>query len=94
MNLTNYYWYFKSAMTERICDESVKYGKQRQEQMAVTGGYGNKKLKAIEVTDIKKKRTNDTVGMSDRWIEKEIQAYIHQANASAGWNFQWDFSES
>ena len=32
--------------------------------------------------------------MNDRWIYKEIQPYVHQANASAGWNFQWDFSES
>ena len=32
--------------------------------------------------------------MSDRWIYKEIQPYIHQANQSAGWNFQWDFSEA
>ena len=47
MNLTNYYWYFKSAIPERICDDISKYGKQLQEQMAVTGGYGNaKKLNA------------------------------------------------
>ena len=32
--------------------------------------------------------------MNDRWIYKEIQPYVHQANANAGWNFQWDFSES
>ena len=32
--------------------------------------------------------------MSDRWIYKEIQPYIHKANASADWNFQWDYSES
>ena len=32
--------------------------------------------------------------MNDRWIYKEIQPYIHTANQSAGWNFQWDHSES
>jgi PKHD-type hydroxylase len=32
--------------------------------------------------------------MNDRWIYKEIQPYIHQANTSAGWNFEWDYSES
>jgi PKHD-type hydroxylase len=32
--------------------------------------------------------------VNDRWIYKEIQPYVHQANTSAGWNFQWDFSES
>ena len=26
MNLTNYYWYFQSAIPSRICDDIVKYG--------------------------------------------------------------------
>jgi len=32
--------------------------------------------------------------MADRWIYKEIHPYIHQANRDAGWNFEWDWSES
>ena len=94
MNLTNYYWYFKSAIPERICDDISKYGKQLQEQMAVTGGLGNKKLNQKQIKDLKKKRDSNIVWMNDRWVYKEIQPYIHQANASAGWNFNWDFSES
>ncbi len=42
MNLTNYYWYFQSAIPERICDDIVRYGKQLQDQMAVTGGLVRK----------------------------------------------------
>ena len=95
MNLTNYYWYFKSVIPERICDDISKYGKQLQEQMAVTGGYGDsKKLNQKQIKDLKKKRDSNIVWMNDRWIYKEIQPYIHQANASAGWNYNWDFSES
>ena len=94
MNLTNYYWYFQSAVPERICDEIVKYGKSISDQMAVTGGYGDKKLNQKQIKDLKKKRNSNIVWMSDRWIYKEIQPYVHQANANAGWNFQWDFSES
>ena len=94
MNLTNYYWYFKSAIPERICDDISRYGKQLQDQMAVTGGYGDQKLNQKQVKDLKKKRNSDIVWMSDRWVYKEIQPYIHSANANAGWNFQWDFSES
>ena len=56
MNLTNYYWYFKSAIPERICDDIVRYGKQLQDQMAVTGGYGDRKLNAKQTKDLKKKR--------------------------------------
>jgi len=94
MNLTNYYWYFQSAIPERICNDIVRYGKSLQDQMAVTGNYGNKPLNVRQTKDLKKKRNSDIVWMSDRWIYREIQPYIHRANQSAGWNFQWDFSES
>ena len=94
MNLTNYYWYFKSAIPSHICDDISKYGHQLQDQMAVTGGYDNKKLNKKQVIDVKKKRNSDIVWMSDRWVYKEIQPYIHEANRTAGWNFNWDHSES
>ena len=95
MNLTNYYWYFQSAVPARICDEIVKYGKSISDQMAVTGGYGQgKNLNKKQIKDLKQKRDSNIVWMNDRWIYKEIQPYVHQANANAGWNFQWDFSES
>ena len=94
MNLTNYYWYFKSAIPERICDDIVKYGHQLQDRMAVTGGYGDKPLDKKNIKNMQKKRKSDIVWMSDRWIYNEIQPYIHTANKNAGWNFEWDHSES
>ena len=94
MNLTNYYRYFQSAIPERICDDIVRYGKSLQDQIAVTGGYGDKKLNQKEVKDLKIKRNSDIVWMIDRWIYKEIQPYIHDANKNAGWNFEWQWSES
>ena len=94
MNLTNYYWYFQSAIPARICDEIVKYGKSISDQMAVTGGFGNKKLNQSQIKDLKKKRNSNIVWMNDQWIYREIQPYVHQANKNAGWNFDWDWSES
>ena len=95
MNLTNYYWYFQSAVPSRICDEIVKYSKSIQDQRATTGGYGDpKKLNPKQIKDLKKKRDSDIVWLQDRWVYNEVQPYVHKANASAGWNFQWDFSES
>jgi PKHD-type hydroxylase len=94
MNLTNYYWYFQSAIPHRICDDIARYGKQLQDQMAVTGGFGDKKLNERQVNNLKKKRNSNIVWMGDRWIYREIQPYVHSANESAGWNFQWDYSES
>ena len=94
MNLFNYYWYFKSAIPEHICDDIVKYGHQLQDQIAVTGGYDNKKLNKKQIVNLKKKRNSDVVWMDDKWIYKEIHPYIHNANKNAGWNFDWDHSES
>ena len=94
MNLFNHYWYFKSAIPEHICDDIVKYGHQLQDQIAVTGDYGNKKLNKKQIVNLKKKRNSDVVWMDDKWIYKEIHPYIHNENKNAGWNFDWNHSES
>ena len=95
MNLTNYYWYFQSAVPEHICDDIVRYGHQMQDEMAVTGGYGDpKRLNKNQLKDLKKKRNSDIVWMSDKWIYNEIHPFVRSANVQAGWNFEWDFSES
>ena len=99
MNLQNYYYYFKSALTPRFCDELVKYGTHQQEQLAIIGEHlekinKGKSLSDEDIKDLKKKRDSNIAWLDDRWIYKEIQPYIHQANRLAGWNFDWDFSES
>ena len=94
MNLEYYYWYFKSAIPPKICDDIIEYGKSQQEQIALTGNYKPNKVSDDDIKDVSKKRKSNIVWMDDRWIYKEIQPYIHQANVNAGWNFQWDFSES
>ena len=46
MNLSNYFWCFKSALTPRFCDEVIKYALDKKETMAITGGQGiNRNLK-------------------------------------------------
>ena len=99
MNLQNYYYYFQSALTPRFCDELIKYGISQQEQLALTGGQTTKinegkPLDDKDIIDLKKKRDSNITWLNDRWIYKEIQPFIHQANRLAGWNFDWDFSES
>jgi len=99
MNLKNYYYYFQSALPPRLVDDILAYGKQHQAEMAVTGGVTNKvnsgqKLSQKDIKNIQKKRNSDIVWMNDRWIYKEVQPYLNQANEAAGWNFQWDWSES
>jgi PKHD-type hydroxylase len=102
MNLSNYYYYFQSALTPRLCDEIIEYGKRHKPEIAVTGGAeknetNTKKDGTFKKSALKKlhvKRKSDIVWMNDTWIYKEIHPYIKEANIKAGWNFDWDFSES
>jgi hypothetical protein len=47
-----------------------------------------------EIKDMQRKRNSDLVWLNDAWIYKEIHPYVNQANRNAGWNFEWDRSES
>ena len=44
MQLQNYYYWFKDAIPHHVCDDIVRYAKSIQDEMAVTGGLGNRKL--------------------------------------------------
>jgi len=94
MNLHNYYYYFKSAIPPRICDDIIKYALSKPEQIARTGEYDNKSLEKKEVLNMQKKRKSDLVWLNDTWIYKEIHPYVNIANKNAGWNFEWIRSES
>ena len=94
MNISNYYWYFSGVLTPRFCDDVIAYANKQKEVMALTGGYGDRKLNKQEVLDLKRKRNSDLVWLNDTWIYKELHPYVHRANKMAGWNFDWDFSES
>ena len=49
MNLFNYYWYFKSALPIKFCDDVIQYGLQKEEAIATTGDFMDKKLNKKEV---------------------------------------------
>ena len=94
MNISNHYWYFKSALTPRFCDDVIEYALQQKEVLARTGEYDKKELSKEDVKNIQKKRKSDLVWLSDTWIYKELHPYVHDANRLAGWNFDWERSES
>tara|TARA_R110001592_G_scaffold189631_1_gene435128 strand:- start:1830 stop:2459 length:630 start_codon:yes stop_codon:yes gene_type:complete len=93
MNISNYYWYFTSAIPPKLCDDIVKHGLSKSETVARTGGFVNKKLTKDQIKNMKRKRNSDLVWLNDNWIYRELHPYIHEANKSAGWNFEWDRSE-
>ena len=95
MILSDYYWYFKSAIPPRICDDIIKHGLSKKEEMARTGAFSRKgDLNKDELAVLKKRRNSDVTWLDDTWIYKEIQPYVKLANENAGWNFEWDWSES
>ena len=94
MNISNYYWHFPAALTPKFCDDVIAYANQQKEVMARTGGYGDGKLKEDQVKNMQRKRKSDLVWLNDTWIYKELHPYVHEANRNAGWNFEWDRSES
>ena len=55
MNLKWYYWYFKSAIPEKICDDIVRYGQEQNKHIAITGNNNQN-----ELTDTIKKHTKKT----------------------------------
>ena len=100
MLLSNYYYYFKSVIPTKICNEIIQYASNHKDNIAITGEFGeNRNLKEQplnkkELKNLKTKRNSNVVWLNDKWIYKEIHPFIRFANQSAGWNFQWDWSES
>ena len=88
MNLNCYYWYFKSALSHKFCDEIIKFALQQKDQLGVTGSFENKNLGKKDILNLKKKRNSNVVWLNETWINKEVLPYVHQANENAGWNFQ------
>ena len=96
MQLENYYWCFRQAIPLRICDDIISYGKSLKEQQAITFGFSDDPddMSLNQKKELEKKRKSNIVWMNPLWIYKEIHPLIHQANRDAGWNFQWDWTES
>tara|TARA_R100000541_G_scaffold53486_4_gene61611 strand:- start:202 stop:837 length:636 start_codon:yes stop_codon:yes gene_type:complete len=95
MNLENYYWYFKSALPSKFCDEVIKYSLYQQDMLAKTGGFdGVESLNKDQLKQLKSKRNSSVVWLNDNWVYKEILPFIKIANKNAGWNFEFSYSES
>ena len=80
MNISNY-WYFKSALTPKFCDDVIKYGLSKSEQMAKTGGYKNKELSKEEIKDMKVIRNSDMA-----WLDDPCQFTKYKLNQFYDWH--------
>lgn len=102
MNLQHYYWVFQDAVPINVCDDILKYAQENKqaEREAITGDFGQnrnvvkKPLNKKEKDKLHRIRKSKVLWFDHRWIYKEIQPYVHEANRKADWNYQWDWSES
>jgi PKHD-type hydroxylase len=84
MNYEHNYWYFKSALPSRFCDDVIKYALQQKIEIGTTGEHNK---------TFYKRRKSNVVWLNENWIYKEVHPYVHTANKNAGWNFEWERSE-
>ena len=98
MNLNNYYWYWTHGLPKNVCDTIIKTAENQGSKMAVIGEIARDlsrfPLSKIEEEKLKDTRDSDVKWLGDTWIYKELHPFIYSANAKAGWNFDWDWSES
>jgi len=101
MILKNCYYYFNSALNTKFCNDVIRYAESKENHLAITGDTvlrgRNLKINPLtkqEIKNLQKIRKSNITWLDDYWIWKEIKPYIHEANKAAGWNFDWDISES
>jgi len=98
MNLEYNYWSFKEVLPTRLCKDIIAYGLRHTSHVALTGNRSRdltkNPLSKQELKTQKKIRHSKTSWLTDPWIYNEIIPYINLANKNAGWNFEWDWSES
>ena len=74
MNLTNHFWYFKKALSDKICDDIIKLAnlKKDDSKIAVVGetrsDIEKKPLNKKEKLDLFKQRNSNVTWLSDKWL--------------------------
>ena len=92
-----------SAYGDAAIKAQTADGKEKGGMSAAGVKTGN--VKAANMTKEKQKklgikesdgyvRDSSIAWLSDKWIYDLVHPFVHQANRAAGWNFEWDFSES
>ena len=84
------YWFWESAIPSNLCDDIVQHGLSKQESKAFTGTADDPTPE--ETAD--KIRQSNVSWLNDRWIYNTLHPYVNAANKNAGWNFDWERSES
>tara|TARA_B100001123_G_C15210391_1_gene987025 strand:+ start:767 stop:1465 length:699 start_codon:yes stop_codon:yes gene_type:complete len=88
----NQYWMWEKALTPEQCQDIKDAGDP------ILGNTKNKNATVYIGEGIKGLDTNiricDVAWMNHSWMYELLHPFVNMANESAGWNYQWDFSES
>ena len=96
---TNEWFYFTEALDRKICNKIRNVAKGNWEQSAVDTKKGIteeeritsiKQIKGIDINS----RISDVAWAADQWIYDTVWPWMKEANKRAGWNYEWDFSET
>ena len=91
MILNDYYWFFQSAISSSDCDRIINLGIEKNPVLGKTG----KSLDSLDdLSKLKQLRNSNISWLDEKWIYELIQPFVHEANQKAGWNFDWDFSQT
>ena len=78
------FYYFKEALSEKLCNDIIQIAMEDKPDVATTG----LKIRNDEdVENLLQKRDSYITWLNEEWIYKEIRPYVHRANKLAGWNF-------
>lgn len=95
MNLKWIWWVFENAIHPEICNRIIDVMQQSKKERASVGFTKNKKnLTKKDQIKFDKTRKSYVCFSNEKWMYRTIHPWIHKANEMAGWNFQWDHSES
>ena len=91
------YWNFKGVIKPEVCDRIINIGKDNIPQLGMTYKYNHKKDGEYTEEDkqhVLKTRNSNVSWINDPWVFNIIRPLINRANEQAGWNFDWDYTES
>jgi PKHD-type hydroxylase len=91
MNLKNYYFYYPKGFSEKTCDNLIRaYSDFKFDQGTVQ--VDDKQEQQGE--EIENSRNSNVFFTGEPELYQLLNPFIHHANEKAGWNFQWDWTES
>jgi PKHD-type hydroxylase len=98
MILRNNYWFFKNAISHKICDDIINLAKTKKEAKGLIGIKEQKESEKLlkdkkYKKKLKQKRNSNVVWLAETWIYNIINQLIDTANKNAGWNFEINWNE-